>query len=81
VAEALWAGAAQGARAAKDRHADALRRACDALERAAAAARHSTLEVVSGEVGLALGALAELTGEDASQALLDAVFRRFCIGK
>jgi tRNA modification GTPase len=81
VAEALWAGAAEGARAAKDRHADALRRACDALERAVAAAQHSTLEVVSGEVGLALQALAELTGEDASAALLDAVFRRFCIGK
>jgi tRNA modification GTPase len=81
VAEALWAGAAQGTRAALDRHAELLRRVCDALERAVTAAQHSTLEVVSGEVGLALSALAELTGEDASAALLDAVFRRFCIGK
>jgi tRNA modification GTPase len=81
VAEAVWAGAAQGARAAMDRHAEALRRVCEALERAASAAQRSTLEVVSGEVGLALAALAQLTGEDVSEALLDAVFRRFCIGK
>jgi tRNA modification GTPase len=81
VAQALWAGAAQGARAAMDRHVEAMRRVCDALERAAEAAKHSTLEVISGEVGLALAALAEITGEDASASLLDAVFRRFCIGK
>jgi tRNA modification GTPase len=37
--------------------------------------------VVAGEVGLALDALAQLTGEDASTALLDSIFARFCIGK
>jgi len=37
--------------------------------------------VVSGEVGLAVEALGEITGENAPDELLDAIFRRFCIGK
>lgn len=64
-----------------ERHVDALRRAAEALERAAIAVEHSTLEVVAGEVGLALAAMSEVTGEDVSTELLDAIFRRFCIGK
>ena len=39
------------------------------------------MEVVSGEVGLALEALGEVSGTQVSEALLDAIFRRFCIGK
>lgn len=74
-------GLAPAVRVSSERHLDALRRAAEALERADAAARHSTLEVVSGEVGLALAALADITGEDVSTELLDAVFARFCIGK
>jgi len=41
----------------------------------------STLEVVAGEVGAAVEALGEITGEAAGEALLDEIFRRFCIGK
>ena len=63
------------------RHRDALERAGQALERAASALSSSTLEVVAGEVGLSLAALDEVTGEDASQEVIDAVFRKFCIGK
>jgi tRNA modification GTPase len=81
VAKFLWGGAAFAAFAASDRQADTLRRAVEALERARAATQESALEVVSGEVGLALSALGEITGETASDALLDAIFRRFCIGK
>ncbi|MFE8603948.1 tRNA modification GTPase [Archangium violaceum] len=78
----LWGGGAPSAVAlVSERHADALRRTADALSRAEAACRFSTLEVVSGEVGLALDSLGEVSGTSASEALLDAIFQRFCIGK
>jgi tRNA modification GTPase len=78
----LWGGGAPGAVAlVSERHADALRRAAQALGRAGEALRSSTLEAVSGEVGLALEALGEVSGTCASEALLDAIFQRFCIGK
>jgi tRNA modification GTPase len=64
-----------------ERHADALRRAAGSMERALSAFAVSTLEVASGEVGLAVEALGEITGESASEDLIDAIFRRFCIGK
>lgn len=64
-----------------ERHVDALRRTVEALERAKTAAEVSTLEVVAGEVALAFEALGEITGENASESLLDEIFRRFCIGK
>ena len=63
------------------RHVAALRRAVECVRRALAAMRVSTLEVVAGEVGLAVESLGEVTGENASEELLDEVFRRFCIGK
>lgn len=77
----LTAGVSEGAWAATERHLDALERARSALERALNAARLSTEEVVAGEVGLAVTALGELSGDDASVELVDAIFRRFCIGK
>ncbi|WNG41718.1 tRNA uridine-5-carboxymethylaminomethyl(34) synthesis GTPase MnmE [Archangium violaceum] len=78
----LWGGGAPSAVAlVSERHADALRRTAEALSRAESACRVSTLEVVSGEVGLALESLGEVSGTCASEALLDAIFQRFCIGK
>ena len=66
---------------ASERHRDALRRAAEALKRARTALDVSTLEVVAGETGAAVHALDEITGQDASTELLDAIFKRFCIGK
>jgi tRNA modification GTPase len=78
----LWGGGAPSAVAlVSERHADALRRTADALSRAESACLFSTLEVVSGEVGFALESLGEVSGTSASEALLDAIFQRFCIGK
>jgi tRNA modification GTPase len=82
VLSRLWGGGAPSAVAlVSERHADALRRTADSLARAESACRSSTLEVVSGELGLALEALGEVSGTSASEALLDAIFQRFCIGK
>jgi tRNA modification GTPase len=76
-----FGGAATAVQLTSDRHADALRRVAQSLDRAAAALAVSTLEVVAGEVGLAVEGLGEITGESASADLIDAIFRRFCIGK
>jgi tRNA modification GTPase len=82
IAVRLWGeGAPQAVDLTSQRHADAVRRASDCLDRAMLALEESTLEVVSGEVGLAVEALGEITGENAPDELLDAIFRRFCIGK
>jgi tRNA modification GTPase len=82
ITSALWNVGAPGAVALmSEHHADAVRRAVTALERAREAAAVSTLEVVAGELGLALDALADVSGERAAPAVLDALFVRFCIGK
>jgi len=39
------------------------------------------VDLVAPDLAAARAALAELTGRDASEALLDAIFARFCIGK
>jgi len=39
------------------------------------------IDLVASELSLARAALGELTGRDASESLLDAIFGRFCIGK
>ncbi|MDP1821761.1 MAG: tRNA uridine-5-carboxymethylaminomethyl(34) synthesis GTPase MnmE [Archangium sp.] len=81
LAARLGAGEASAVLATSERHLAALELVEGALTRARAALEVSTLEVVAGEVGLALHALAEVTGEDVSEALLDSIFARFCIGK
>jgi tRNA modification GTPase len=82
IAARLWGDRAPHAiDLTSERHADAVRRATECIERAITAAGASTLEVVSGELGLAVEALGEITGENAPAALLDAIFQRFCIGK
>lgn len=81
ILEALGYRRAEAIALSSARHLEALDRAVEALERASLAIDVSTLEVVAGEVGTTLLALSEITGEDARTELLDAIFRRFCIGK
>ena len=41
----------------------------------------ATLDVVAGELRLAIDALAEITGETTTEDILDKIFKNFCIGK
>ena len=58
------------------------RRALDAVEQAESALRDGfTPDVIAVSVESAIGAIAELTGERASEAVVGEVFARFCVGK
>jgi tRNA modification GTPase len=64
------------------RQAAALRKADEALARLAAAVEAGAqAEILSVETRCALDALGAITGRSMSEALLDAIFAKFCIGK
>ncbi len=67
---------------ASARQADAVSRACEALQRARATlAAGDMLDLIAPELLAAFAALGEITGAAATEAMLDGVFARFCIGK
>ena len=58
------------------------KRAAGALERAAASIEDGApLDMASIDLWEARNALGEITGEDAGEAVIDAVFEQFCVGK
>lgn len=61
------------------RHADCLRRAVAAMQRAQDAP--PLPELLAQDLREGLEALCEITGEHAGQNVIDAVFERFCLGK
>ena len=67
-----------GAFGGMPRQKDALRRAAAALDGIGAAAR---AEHAAAAVREALNALGEITGETATEELLDRIFSTFCVGK
>ncbi len=67
---------------ANERQRNCAKRALDALKEAQQAhAFGITLDAVGVEVQSALEALMELTGEQASERVVDEVFSKFCVGK
>lgn len=73
---------ADGQFSARARHLDALRQTQRNLKAAAELLRHPrNAELVAEDLRLAHDALGEITGRIDSEALLGAVFSRFCIGK
>lgn len=64
------------------RHADAARRAAQHLQDAVATMEAGLpADLCSVDIHAAQLALSEITGDNADEALLDAVFSRFCVGK
>lgn len=65
-----------------ERQRDAARRACTGVEEALQAVQIGmTLDAVTVSVEDAVSALLELTGERATEAVVDEVFSHFCVGK
>jgi len=85
VAQAGWAGEhvdLARAHLASARQADAVARAREALARARATLEAGdALDLIAPELLAALASLGEITGAAATEAILDGVFARFCIGK
>jgi len=77
--EVGWHSQGEGMFIARARHLDALRRAGDRLQAAAAAGKQ--LEFFAEELRLAQDAVSEITGEFSSDDLLGVIFSQFCIGK
>jgi tRNA modification GTPase len=69
-------------RISNTRHLDALKRAQIAVADAyAGSSGQLAAELIAIDLQDAVNALGEITGQDATEALLDVVFARFCIGK
>lgn len=64
------------------RHHEALSRACDRMQAALCAAREGLpVDLLDIDLRAAHAALCEITGETATEEILDAVFSQFCLGK
>jgi tRNA modification GTPase len=71
-----------GALSARRRHLDALSKAREHVQSAAAALReHKAIELFAEDLRLAQRSLGEITGEFTSDDLLGEIFGSFCIGK
>jgi tRNA modification GTPase len=76
------AGDDEGLTMTRARHYEALRRADEALLRAAGALEAGAFaDMVAAELRESLGALGDITGDRAGDDILDRIFRTFCIGK
>ncbi|MBQ8375015.1 MAG: tRNA uridine-5-carboxymethylaminomethyl(34) synthesis GTPase MnmE [Clostridia bacterium] len=65
----------------EQRHFDALKRAKESLDRAIAACGTEPLDLIGIDVTAAWSALGEITGETATEAIVEEIFSKFCVGK
>lgn len=65
----------------EERHYDALRRAKEYLAHAVVACREEPLELIVMDVKAAWDALGEITGETATERIIEEIFMKFCVGK
>lgn len=65
----------------EERHYEALRRAAESLGRAQEGCGARPLELVAADMTEAWETLGEITGETASEAVVEEIFSKFCVGK
>lgn len=65
----------------EERHYLALKRALEGLNRAITAAKDCPLELAELEIRSAWTTLGEITGETASEEIINEIFSKFCVGK
>ena len=65
----------------EERHYEALKRAKESLARAIFACRLQPLDLIAIDVKEAWTALGEITGETATEAIIEEIFSKFCVGK
>lgn len=65
----------------EERHYTAMRRAQKSIERAVCATDSETLDLVAIDIKEAWDALGEVTGETATEAIIEEIFSKFCVGK
>ena len=65
----------------EERHYNALNRAKDYIKKAISSCGSEPLDLISLDVTDAWEALGEITGETASEAIIDEIFSKFCVGK
>ena len=65
----------------EERHYMALGRAKDSLQKAITACDFEPLDIIGIDVKEAWDALGEITGETATEAIIEEIFAKFCVGK
>jgi tRNA modification GTPase len=65
----------------EQRHFDALERANESLKKAIVACLSQPLDLIGIDVKEAWDALGEITGETATEAIIQEIFEKFCVGK
>ena len=65
----------------EERHYDALRRAKDSAKAAIAACGNEPLDLIGIDIKGIWDALGEITGETATESIINEIFEKFCVGK
>ena len=83
VSEKVFAGKVDlsGEVISEERHFYALKAASDALSAALDAIKNMPLDAAAVDITAAWETLGEITGETASESIIDDIFSRFCVGK
>ena len=78
----IGAGEESGGQLTAQRHIELAHSAADSLEAAVGAIESGLpLDTAAIDIRAAMETLAEITGENATEAVIDRVFERFCVGK